>query len=121
MSPEEETPIDTFGGRSMIIDHKGRIVGQHLYSGGSSYVAGTVDVEGLRDFRARALHDNWMKDLRTEVYQLIYERPIYPKNLYLDRVPYKHAEYRREVIDRQIQGLQDAGIWARPSDTSPRE
>jgi len=121
LSPEEKTPIDTFGGRSMVIDHKGRIVGQHLYSGGSSYVAGTVDVEGLRDFRARALHDNWMKDLRTEVYQLIYERPIYPKNLYLDRVPYKHAEYRREVIDRQIQELQDAGIWARPSDTSPRE
>jgi len=119
--PEEKTPIDTFGGRSMVIDYKGRIVGQHLYSGCSSYVAGTVDVEGLRGFRARALHDNWMKDLRTEVYQLIYERPIYPKNLYLDRVPYKHAEYRREVIDKQIQELQDADIWARPSDTSPRE
>ena len=103
----------------MIIDYKARIVGQHLYSGCSSYVAGTVDIEGLRDFRA--LHDNWMKDLRTEMYRLIYERPIYPKNPYLDRVPYKHAEYRREVIDKQIQKLQDAGIWARPSDTTPRE
>ena len=31
----------------------------------------------------------------TELYQLIYEQPIYPKNLYLERAPYKHAEYRR--------------------------
>ena len=119
--PDEKTPIDTFGGRSMIVDYKGRIVGQHLYSGCSSYVAGTVDVEALRDFRARALHDNWMKDLRTEMYQLIYERPIYPRNLYLDRVPYKHAEYRREVIHRQIEKMQELGIWARPSDNTPRE
>ena len=34
-----------------------------------------------------------MKDLRTEQYQIVYEEPIYPKNLYLDRAPYTHAEY----------------------------
>jgi hypothetical protein len=61
-----------------------------------------------------------MKDLRTEMYQLLYEQPIYPKNLYLDRAPYKHAEYRREVIDKQIQKMHDAGIWAPPSDNTPR-
>jgi predicted amidohydrolase len=118
--PDSKTPIDTFGGRSMIIDYKGRIVGQNLYGGVSTYVAGPIDIEALRDHRARALHTNWMKDLRTEIYQLIYERPIYPKNLYLDRVPYKHAEYRREVIDRQIKAMQDAGIWARPANDTPR-
>ena len=32
----------------------------------------------------RAQWDNWMKDLRTEMYQIVYEQPIYPKNLYLD-------------------------------------
>src|SRR5213082_2240613 len=42
--PEENTPIDTFGGRSFIIDF-----------------------EALRDHRARAQWDNWMKDLRTEL------------------------------------------------------
>ena len=30
------------------------------------------------------------KDLRTELYQLLYEQPIYPRNLNLDRVPMKH-------------------------------
>jgi hypothetical protein len=35
--------------------------------------------------------DNWLKDLYTELYQLLYEQPIYPKNLYLQRQPMKHA------------------------------
>ena len=41
-------------------------------------------------------------DLRTELYQIVYEKPIYPKNLYLKRAPMKHAEYREKVIKRQI-------------------
>ena len=61
-----------------------------------------IDIEALRDHRARAQWDNWMKDLRTELYQILYEQPIYPKNLYLKRAPMKHAEYRDKVIRRQI-------------------
>lgn len=45
---------------------------------------------------------------------LIYEEPVYPKNLYLDRAPYTHEEYRREVIDRQIELMHDRDIWRRP-------
>ena len=52
-----------------------------------------------------------MKDLKTEIYQLIYETPVFPKSLYLDRKPMKHAEYREKVTDRQIQLMQDLGIW----------
>ena len=42
-----DLPIDTFGGRSMIVDYKGRIVGRHDYGAGSSYVAGTIDIEAM--------------------------------------------------------------------------
>ncbi len=111
---DSEIPIDTFGGRSMIVDYKGRIVGRHDYSGGSSYVAGTIDIGALRDFRARAQWDNWMKDLTTEQYRVIYDREIYPKNLYLERAPYDHDGYRREVTDPQIDKMHDLGIWKRP-------
>src|SRR5207249_3048957 len=113
LEQDSDLPIDTFGGRSMIVDYKGRVVGQQPYGAGSTYVAGTIDVEALRDFRTRAQWDNWMKDLRTEVYQLIYERPIYPKNLYRDRAPFKHAEFRTQVIEAQIQHLVDLGIYKR--------
>jgi hypothetical protein len=56
-----------------------------------------------------------LKDLRTELYQLLYEQPIYPKNLYLDREPMKHAEYKEKVIDAQIKLLQDRGVWVKSS------
>jgi hypothetical protein len=68
----------------------------------------------MRDHRARAQWDNWLKDLRTELYQLLYEQPIYPKNLYLDRAPMKHAEYREQVIERQIALMHERGIWVKP-------
>jgi predicted amidohydrolase len=115
LDAQSDLPIDTFGGRSMIVDYKGRIVGRHDYGAGSSYVAGTIDIEALRDYRTRAQWDNWMKDLRTEIYQTIYDQPIYPKNLYLDRAPYNHADFRREVIDRQIAKMVERDIWAPPS------
>lgn len=116
LNAESDTPIDTFGGHSMIVDYKGNIIGRHDYSGGSSWVAGTIDIEALRRFRASAQWDNWMKDLKTEQYRLIYEKPIYPKNLYLHRKPYTHAEYRKEVIERQIELMHERGIWARPDE-----
>ncbi len=114
LTKDETTAIDTFGGGNMICDYRGALVGQHRHSGASAYVAGTIDIEALRDFRARALWDNWMKDLTTEQYQLIYERPIYPKNLYLNRAPMKHAEYRREVIEKQIALMHERDIWKKP-------
>jgi len=58
--------------------------------------------------------DNWIKDLTTEQYQLIYEEPVYPKNLYLDRAPFQHEAYRREVIDKQIELMHERDVWRRP-------
>ncbi|MBV9580018.1 MAG: nitrilase [Chloroflexi bacterium] len=114
LEQDSDLPIDTFGGQSMIVDYKGRIVGKHLYGAGSSYMAGTVDIDALRKFRAQAQWDNWMKDLRTELYQLVYAESIYPKNLYLNRPPYTHVEFRREVIDKQIALMHERDIWKRP-------
>jgi len=114
LDADSQIPIDTFGGRSMIVDYKGRIVGRHDYSGGSSYVAGTIDTEAMRDFRARSQVTNWMKDLTTEQYRLIYDQPIYPRNLYLDRAPYAHDEYREQVIEPQVARMHELDIWRRP-------
>jgi hypothetical protein len=73
-----------------------------------------VDVEALHRFRASAQWDNWIKDLTTELYHLICEQPVYPKNLYLDHAPYTHEDYRREVIACQIELMHELGIWVRP-------
>ncbi|HTY56799.1 MAG TPA: nitrilase-related carbon-nitrogen hydrolase [Candidatus Binataceae bacterium] len=115
LDSHSDTPIDTFGGRSFVIDYRGRIVGKQEYGGVSTYVAGVIDIEALRYHRSNAQWDNWLKDLRTELYQLLYAEPIYPKNLYLDREPMKHQEYRREVIQKQIALMQARGIWKKSS------
>jgi predicted amidohydrolase len=114
LDANETVPIDTFSGGSQIIDYRGQIVTEVPYGGGSTWIAGVIDVEGLRHFRQSAQWDNWMKDLTTEQYQLIYEQPIYPKNIYLDRPPYRHTEYREHITRRQIELLQERGIWAKP-------
>ncbi|MFI6901328.1 nitrilase-related carbon-nitrogen hydrolase [Nonomuraea sp. NPDC050394] len=114
LDADSEHPIDTFGGQSMIVDYKGQVAGRHDYSGGSSWVAGTIDIGALRHFRSTAQWDNWIKDLKTEQYRVIYDQPIYPKNMYLTRKPYTHAEFRSEVILRQIELMHDRDIWVRP-------
>lgn len=115
LHPDSETAIDAGGGQSMIVDYKGAIVGKQRDTNGSTYVSGVINIEALRHHRATAQVTNWLKDVRTEMAQLIYERPIYPKNRYIDRIPGKHDEYRREVIDRQIALMHERGIWKQPS------
>jgi hypothetical protein len=119
LTVDSETPIDTFGGGSLIADHQGRVIGRLTYSGASSWVAGTVDVEALRMFRANSRWGNWMKDLTTEQYRLIYDQPVYPKNIYLDRAPYNHDEYRSEVLEPNIERLIERGVYAEPSSAQP--
>ena len=68
----------------------------------------------MRHYRTHAQWDNWMKDLHTELFQLVYEEPIYLKNLYAERAPFTHAEFKREVVDQQIDLLVERDIWKRP-------
>jgi hypothetical protein len=104
----------------MIVDFKGRVIARHDYGAGSSYCGGVIDIEALREFRARSPLMNWMKDLRTELLALIYEQPIYPKNLWLTRTPMQHAEYKTQVTERQIRLMQDRGIFTRPGGDKQR-
>jgi predicted amidohydrolase len=114
--PDSETPIDAGSGQSMIVDYKGAIVGKQRDTNGSTYVSGVVNIEALRHHRAHAQVTNWLKDVRTEMAQIIYEQPIYPKNRYMERIPGNHAEYKKEVIDQQVKLMQERGIWKAPSE-----
>ena len=112
--PDTPTPIDAGGGRSMITDYRGRVVGEYTGAGTSAWVAGTIDIQALRHFRATSRWSNWMKDLTTEQYRLIYDEPVFPRNLYLDRPPYKHAEYHEQVAAAAVLRLQEGGVYAAP-------
>ena len=70
LDKDSTTPIDTFSGGSQIVDYRGQVVTEVPYGAGSTWIAGTIDIEALRNFRQTAQWDNWMKDLTTEQYQL---------------------------------------------------
>ena len=107
--------VDAGGGQSMIVDYKGKIIGKQPSGAASSFVSATIDIEALRFHRANAKVTNWMKDLRTELYDLIYRQPLYPKNLCMDRKPMLHEEYLAEVHERQVELMHKLGIWKKPS------
>jgi len=83
-------------------------------SGYNSFVAGIVDIEALRQFRTMNLNSNWMKDLRTELFRRMYEVPIHPANLWLNRDPGQHAEVD-EVYRDNIQRLVARGSYTPPA------
>jgi predicted amidohydrolase len=108
---------DLFGGSSMIVDNKGRVVAkQEGVSGGDSFVSSVVDLEALRRSRIANGVTNWFKDLRTEQYAAIYERPIYEKNQYASELP-QEGWLAREATRRggNIDKLVERGILTPPS------
>ena len=52
------------------------------------------------------------------MYRLVYQDSVYPANLYADRAPFNHAEFREQVIDKQIQLMVERGVWASPASES---
>jgi hypothetical protein len=99
----------------MIVDYRGALVGKQRDTNGSTFVAGPVNIEALRHHRQNAQVTNWPKDIHSELAQIIYEKPIYPKNLYAEKIPGRHADYKRDVIDKQVRLMQERGIWKAPS------
>ena len=52
LDADSEAPIDTFGGKSFIIDYRGQVVGRQEYGGVSTSVCGPINIEALRQHRA---------------------------------------------------------------------
>ncbi|QIB67733.1 hydrolase [Kineobactrum salinum] len=111
---DSKFPIDTFGGNTMIVDYQGRFVSNHESGGTASYAGGIIDIEALRQYRARSLWGNWLKDLRTEQFRVIYEQVLYEQNRCLNRMPLKHAE-NDEVVRAAIRRMHDLDIWVKPA------
>lgn len=109
--------VDLFGGRSMIVNHRGTIVAQQTgWTSGDSFVTTVIDIEALRKVRmANGLY-NQFKDMRTEQYAAIYQKPIYPKNQYLKDAPAEGWLAREDATRaRNIQELVKRGVFTLPS------
>ncbi|MDD4877099.1 MAG: hypothetical protein PHQ86_08245 [Dehalococcoidales bacterium] len=110
--PQIQYPFDVGGGNSHIVDYMGNII-SYSASGNNTMVAAIIDIEALRQFRVMNLNSNWTKDLRTELFQRMYEKPIHPKNLWLKEEP-KHHDEVDEIYRKNIQILLERGTYTAP-------
>ena len=113
LHPKMRHPVDIAGGSSHIVDYHGNVI-SYSASGANTMVAAILDIEGLRNFRVMNLNSNWTKDLRTEVFSRMYERPIHPKNLWLEREPLTH-EAVDDIYRGNITRLVERGAYAAPA------
>ena len=90
------------------------MIGKHASGGAASYAGAIINIEALRQYRARTLWGNWLKDLRTEQYRLIYDQPLYEKNRCLIEPPLKHAD-NDEVVRAAVERVFERDIWKRPA------
>jgi len=77
---------DVSCGDSMIVDYKGRLLARSTKSG-DTLIYSTINLDELRKFRNTAKAFNFLPALRTEVFGKIYEKPIWPKNIWLEKPP----------------------------------
>jgi predicted amidohydrolase len=112
-----EHPYDIAGGGSHIVDHYGNVLA-YSASGYNTFVSAVIDIEALRQFRVMNLNSNWIKDLRTEIFRRMYEQPIHPADLWLERDPAGHAEVDK-VYRANIERLIERGTFTRPAHTFP--
>jgi len=113
------------GGRSMIIDYRGRII-SNVPTETDTFASAIIDIEQLRDYRVRSLFFNLLAQFRAELYQVVYEAAvkmggIYPKNMALDDVSYFRPANRDEVIKYCVNKLVEKGIYVPPKGWKPYE
>ena len=110
--PNIQHPFDVGGGNSHIVNYRGEII-SYQASSNNTMVGAIIDIEALRQFRSMNLNSNWIKDLRMELFKRMYEKPIHPKNLWLEQEPKHHAEVD-EIYRSNIRKLQERGVYTAP-------
>jgi predicted amidohydrolase len=116
--PNFDAPYDICGGVNLIVDYKGMVIGRHETTD-DSFVCATINIEGLREYRAKNMGiGNFLKDLRTEQFRLIYDQQVYPKNERTKgKMPPAAELYSREneILKDNIRRLQKKGIYTPPT------
>lgn len=115
--PNSEFPANVSGGNSHIVDYRGEIMA-YLGNNSNTIIGAVIDVEALRNFRTMNLNSNWLKDLRTELFKDMYNKPIFPKNLWLNEAPGHHEEVDK-IYRQSIKNLVQRGVYTSPAYCHP--
>jgi len=106
-------------GHSLIIDYTGMILRQASYPA-EQIIAATIDIESLREHRSIANHNMWV-DVRAEGFREMYERPIYPPNLFPPGNPPRRLSDKVEGCKTSFAGLYERGQFTPPHGYEPED
>jgi hypothetical protein len=93
----------------MVVDYHGAII-QRIPYPGESVTAAQINLEAIRRRRIDP-RQNWLTQIRTEAFQEMYDKPIYPMNMYRDRLPTDQAERSQA---QPIKRFLEEGIFVPP-------
>jgi predicted amidohydrolase len=93
------------GGRSSIVDYKGQVMASNTIQD-DCYLAAEINIDALRHYREKAKFQNWIPYIRSEIYQKLYEQPIWPKNN-----PNMRHEEAELVFNKAVESLQQRGTY----------
>ncbi len=100
------TIIDgALAGHSAVIDYKGHVLAENAIPG-DTYVAAEINIDALRHYREKARFQNWIPYIRSEIFNKLYEQPIWPKNN-----PNMRHEEAEVVFNKVIEDLQKRGAY----------
>jgi beta-ureidopropionase len=106
-------PANAYPGNSMVVDFHGAIIQRVPYPG-ESVTAAQISLEALRRRRTDP-RQNWLTQIRSEAFKEMYSKPIYPMNMYRDRLPTDQAERSRaQPIERFLK----EGVFVPPAGRS---
>ncbi len=106
-------------GHSIIIDYTGMVMRVAPYPQ-EQVIGATIDIEALREHRARINHNCWV-DVRTEAFRQIYERPIYPANRFPSGNPPRSLADKMAATRAAIEDLYARGQFVPPAGMRPDE
>jgi predicted amidohydrolase len=102
-------PVNSYPGQSMIVDFHGAIIQRVPYPG-ETVTGAAISIEALRKRRTDPKY-NSLTQIRMDVPREIYDRVVYPKNLFLDRLPTGPLErFEAQPIERYLK----EGIFVPP-------
>jgi hypothetical protein len=104
-------------GHSFIIDYIG-VVNRIAPYPEEQVLAGPIDIEALREHRSRIAHNTWV-DMRTEIFAEMYEKPIYPPNLFPSGKPPRSLTDKIEGAKTALDRLYAQGTFTPPSGLEP--
>lgn len=108
----EETPASICPGDSMVVDFNGVIVARAPYPG-ETIVSAVIHLEDLRR-RRQDPQRNFPAQIRCEVFQELYQKPIYPKNKFLKDLLFERKDLAKRGPKEVIEAFTREGIYVKP-------